>query len=166
MSTTATRKVAASPSIDTELLARVAHEGYGPGAWHGNDMKAALDDVTPTLAFWRPGAGRHNIAEIAVHHAFTVRAVREKLTGAPVEAFALTGEDWFGLDDESALSWKKILDLVATQQKKLESAIADLGAGRARPAADVKPFDLVLGITCHAIYHAGQVQLIKKLASR
>ena len=23
--------------------------------------------------------------------------------------------------------------------------------------------DLVLGITCHAVYHAGQVQLIKKL---
>jgi hypothetical protein len=23
--------------------------------------------------------------------------------------------------------------------------------------------DLVLGITCHAIYHAGQIQLIKRL---
>ena len=26
-------------------------------------------------------------------------------------------------------------------------------------------FDLVLGITCHAVYHAGQVQLIKRLRS-
>jgi len=24
-------------------------------------------------------------------------------------------------------------------------------------------FDLVLGITCHAIYHAGQIQLVKAL---
>jgi len=24
-------------------------------------------------------------------------------------------------------------------------------------------FDLVLGVTCHAVYHAGQVQLIKVL---
>jgi hypothetical protein len=25
------------------------------------------------------------------------------------------------------------------------------------------PFDIVLGIACHAVYHAGQVQLIKRL---
>ena len=33
-----------------------------------------------------------------------------------------------------------------------------------RAAGEPEPFDLVLGITCHAIYHAGQVQLIKRLA--
>ena len=165
MSATAARKVAAPAGIDTALLTRIAREGYGPGAWHGNDMNAALGDVTAELAFWRPGKDRHNIAEIAVHHAYTARAVRAKL-GAQVEPFALDGEDWFTLDDESTLSWKKIVDLVATQQRKLESAIADLGAGRIAPAADVKPFDLVLGITCHAVYHAGQVQLIKVLRGR
>src|SRR5258707_6467298 len=46
---------------------RVVAEGYGPGAWHGPDLKAALTGVTPELAYWRPGAGRHNIAEIALH---------------------------------------------------------------------------------------------------
>ena len=30
---------------------RVLTEGYGPGAWHGADLKAALADVTPALAF-------------------------------------------------------------------------------------------------------------------
>ena len=161
MSTTATRKVAAS-SIDVESLTRIAREGYGPGAWHGNDMKAALGDVSAELAFWRPGKGRHNIAEIAVHHAFTIRSVRARL-GASVDAFPLKGEDWFALDSASDFSWKKVVDLVALEQKKLESAIAELGAGRLRPAEDVQPFDLILGITCHAIYHAGQVQLIKVL---
>jgi hypothetical protein len=29
--------------------------------------------------------------------------------------------------------------------------------------ADAERFNLVLGITCHAIYHAGQIQLIKRL---
>lgn len=165
MSTTATtRKVATADTVDAGVLARIAQEGYGPGAWHGADLKAALDDVAPKLAYWRPGPGRHNIAEIAVHHAFTTRSVREKLTSKTAEAFPLDGEDWFELTDESTLSWKKILDLVASQQRKLEAAIADLGAGRARPVDEVKPFDLVLGITCHAVYHAGQVQLIKRLS--
>ena len=44
------------------LESRVLNERYGPGAWHGSDLKAALADVNPALAFWRPGEGRHNIA--------------------------------------------------------------------------------------------------------
>lgn len=163
MSTATSRKIAAASVVDVATFARISQEGYGPGAWHGADLKAALADVTPPLAFWRPKAGRHNIAEIAVHHAYTARSVRERLTGKAAEPFALEGEDWFELADESTLAWKKILELVATQQQKLETAIADLGAGRARPAEDVKPFDIVLGITCHAVYHAGQIQLIKRL---
>ena len=166
MTTATTRKLAKTESVDAALFARIAREGYGEGAWHGPDLKAALDDVTSELAFWRPGAGRHNIAEIAVHHAYTARSVRERLTGKPAEPFALKGEDWFELRDESVLSWKKIQELVATQQRKLEQAIADLGAGRAQPAEDVKPFDIVLGIACHAVYHAGQVQLIKVLRKK
>lgn len=163
MATVATRKITKAEGMDVSMLARIAQEGYGPGAWHGADLKAALGDVTPELAFWRPGPGRHNIAEIAVHHAYTARSVRERLTGKTAGAFALAGEDWFELADESTLTWKKILDLVATQHGKLEAAISELGAGRARPADDVKPFDLILGIACHAVYHAGQVQLIKRL---
>jgi len=33
------------------IHSRVLNEGYGPGAWHGADLKAALADVTPDLAF-------------------------------------------------------------------------------------------------------------------
>jgi hypothetical protein len=163
MSTATSTKIAAAGVVDAATLARIVQEGYGPGAWHGADLKAALADVPPQLAFWRPKPGRHNIAEIAAHHAYTARSVRERLTGHPAESFALEGEDWFELADESTLTWKRILELVATQNEMLETTVADLGAGRVRPAEDVKPFDLVLGITCHAVYHAGQIQLIKRL---
>src|SRR5262245_37268560 len=50
--------------------ARILREGYGEGAWHGPDLKAALADVTDANAFWRPAPGRHNIAEVALHHAY------------------------------------------------------------------------------------------------
>jgi hypothetical protein len=145
------------------MLTRIASEGYGDGAWHGNDLKAALADVSPELAYWRPGPGRHNIAEIALHHAYTARAVRVKLAGTKgtVEPFALQGEDWFVVDDQRTLAWPKIVEIVAAQQERLLEAISAVGS--AKLASDVKPFDLVLGITCHAIYHAGQVQLIKVL---
>jgi hypothetical protein len=146
------------------LESRVLNEGYGPGAWHGSDLKAALADVTPGLAFWRPAAGRHNIAEIALHHAYCVRAVRAQISGRPAEPFVREGEAWFDLADEKALSWPKILDAVETQQQRLATLIEDVGAGAmVSPLADPERFNLVLGITCHAIYHAGQIQLIKRL---
>jgi hypothetical protein len=146
------------------LESRVLNEGYGPGAWHGSDLRAALADVTPGLAFWRPAAGRHNIAEIALHHAYCVRAVRAEISGRPAEPFVREGEDWFDLADAKALSWPKILDAVETQQQRLATLIEDVGAGAmVSPLADPERFNLVLGITCHAIYHAGQIQLIKRL---
>ena len=146
------------------LESRVLNEGYGPGAWHGPDLKVALADVTPVLAFWRPAAGRHNIAEIALHHAYCVRNVRAQISGRPPDPFVRDGEDWFDLPDETALPWRKILDTVDAEQQHLSTLIEDAAAGTAAsPLADPERFNLVLGITCHAIYHAGQIQLLKRL---
>ena len=140
-------------TIEKTELSRVLDEGYGPGAWHGPDLKAALADIGPDLAFWRPAPGRHNIAEIALHHAFYVRSVRGQLSGSTPEPFVLEGEDWF---EASGLSWPEIQRVVEEQQSRLAEAVANTEPNEER-------FNLVLGITCHAIYHAGQVQLIKRL---
>jgi hypothetical protein len=140
-------------TIEKTELSRVLDEGYGPGAWHGPDLKAALADVGPDLAFWRPAPERHNIAEIALHHAFYVRSVRGQLSGTPLEPFVLEGEDWF---DPAGLSWPEIQAVVEEQQSRLAAVVADTEPNAER-------FNLVLGITCHAVYHAGQVQLLKRL---
>jgi hypothetical protein len=146
------------------LETRVLREGYGPGAWHGADLKAALADVTPEIAFWRPAPGRHNIAEIALHHAYFTRAVRGQISGQGAEPFVLNGEDWFEAADETTLAWPIIHTTVASEQQKLGELLGDIEAGRMlSPLSDADRFDLVLGITCHAVYHAGQVQLIKTL---
>jgi hypothetical protein len=135
---------------------RIIKEGYGPGAWHGPDLKAAVADVPDELAFWRPAPGRHNIAEIALHHAWCARSVRAQLSGQPIEPFALEGEDWFAASGDR-MSWPQIQQVLETEQQRLAETVAKLaGDGQG---------DLVLGITCHAIYHAGQVQLIKRLHS-
>jgi hypothetical protein len=161
MSTTTSEQTATPSGLD----ARILSEGYGPGAWHGPDLKAALADVTPDLAFWRPATARHNIAEIALHHAFCARMVRSQLSGVAPESFVLDGEDWFALPDESVLPWSTIRAVVETEQQRLAAIVADIGR-RQSPIADVERFNLVLGITCHAVYHAGQVQLIKRLHAR
>jgi DinB superfamily len=151
-------------TISTKPYSRILQEGYGPGAWHGADLRAAIADVTAPVAFWRPAAGRHNIAEIALHHAYCARAVRQKLSGQTAEPFVLQGDDWFALTDDARFPWSKVQATVEAEQSRLTALVADAEGGKlASPLADDERFNLVLGITCHAVYHAGQIQLIKRL---
>jgi hypothetical protein len=163
--TSTVKSPAADPTIDgRSVFARVLDEGYGPGAWHGADMKAALADVTPAIAFRRPAPGRHSIAEIALHHAFYVRVVTGRLAGVDPEPFPLEGEDWFPISGERDMSWAAIAKLLEQYQGKLAAVVADISSGRiSSPLTAAERFDNVLGITGHAIYHAGQVQLVKAL---
>jgi hypothetical protein len=164
MSSATSVETTPASKVDSGRLARILRESYGPGAWHGPDLKAALSDVSPELAFWRPAAGRHNIAEIALHHAYFVRSVRAQLSAVPPEPFVIEGDEWFELSERGSLGWPAILDVVESQQRELAATVTRLGSkGSPALAADVEPFALILGITCHAVYHAGQVQLIKRL---
>jgi DinB family protein len=153
-----------SVTIQSSIESRVLKEGYGPGAWHGADLKAALADVDAALAFWRPADKRHNIAEIALHHAYCVRGVRAQLSTRPPAPFVLPGEDWFELNDDATLAWQRVQATVESEHGQLAASIAAIEEGKATsPVAAEERFNLVLGITCHAVYHAGQVQLIKRL---
>lgn len=160
MSTSTGHDVTNQTGVDSRIL----QEGYGPGAWHGPDLESALADVTPALALWRPAPGRHNIAEIALHHAYYVRSVRTQVSGRPAEPFVLEGEDWFDVSDERRITWTSIQATVASEQERMRAMVADIEAGRTNPAMKRdERLRLVIGITCHAVYHAGQIQLIKRL---
>jgi hypothetical protein len=156
-------KTAISNAVDARLMSRIIEESYGPGAWHGPDLQAALADVSPELAFWRPAPGRHNIAEIALHHAYCARSIRAQLAAVTPEPFVLKGQDWFELNEGGSLTWPQIQAAVFNQQQRLAAAVAEPGVVGRDALSDAARFELVLGITCHAVYHAGQIQLIKRL---
>ncbi|MDQ3440894.1 MAG: hypothetical protein M3478_11150 [Planctomycetota bacterium] len=124
-------------------------------------MKAAIAEVAAGTAFRRLAAGRHNIAELALHHAYYVREVRSRLAGVPLEPFVLEGADFWTLDDESTLRWDQIRATLASEQERLAAVVED--ESKIAGKTDDEKLELVLGITCHAVYHAGQIQLIKAL---
>ncbi|MEO5799814.1 MAG: DinB family protein [Gemmatimonadales bacterium] len=142
-------------------LRRLAQEGYDGEAWHGANLRTALAAVNADTAFWRPGPGRHNIAEIAMHHAWCVRSAVAQILQEDGGAFPIEGADWPKLTAEWPLSWADVLGTVAEQQAALMAAIDRCEAGTAATSrSSTENADLVLGVACHAIYHAGQVQLI------
>lgn len=163
MSATAT-KTPSPAGLPAATFSRILEEGYGPGAWYGSDIRTAVSDVTGKTAFTRPGKGRHNIAEVALHHAYWSEQIAAKLTGAVPVAPPLDGEDWFEVNDEQTLSWKEVAATLERSQQRLSQAVSEVAGGaRTSPLGEAERFDFVIGITGHAAYHAGQIQLIKKL---
>lgn len=163
MSIAATKTVISAP-VDASITSRIIEEGFGPGAWHGPDLRAAITDVTPKDALWRPAPGRHNIAEVVVHHAACVRSVIGQLTGSDEPAFPLEGSDWYEISNERKIKWSAITDLVESQHARLAEIVSEISNGvRTSPLSGAERFDLLLGVTCHAVYHAGQIQLVKAL---
>lgn len=150
--------------VPAAFLTRILDEGYGPGAWYGADLRAAVGAVRATDAFTRPAKGRHNVAEVALHAAFWANEATSRLTGAPRAALPLDGEDWFEVNDAGTLAWERIVAELDAAQQRLRQAVSEVASGaRTSPLGEAERFDLVIGITGHAAYHAGQIQLIKKM---
>ena len=63
------------------LLLGLIDEAFDKRAWHGTNLRGALRGIDARQASWRPGPGRHNIWELALHAAYWKYAVRRRLTG-------------------------------------------------------------------------------------
>ncbi|HYE88920.1 MAG TPA: hypothetical protein VEA16_21345, partial [Vicinamibacterales bacterium] len=59
-------------------------------------------------------------------------------------------------------SWKTIVATLDAAQQRLAKTVASLGKAKS-PLSEKEQADLVVGIAGHAIYHAGQIQLLKVL---
>ncbi len=159
-----------SPEV-AQLLA-ILDQAYNKPSWHGTNLRGSLRRVTPVQAAWRPGSGRHNIWEIAVHAAYWKYAAARRFTGGARGSFPLKGSNWFRRPVESSSSgdraWAVDLDLLDGMHDALRSAVMRLPATelpRTPPGKKVSNFALLSGVAAHDLYHAGQIQLLKRLSS-
>jgi hypothetical protein len=152
-----------------ELLLGVLDRAYDRKSWHGTNLRGSVRGMDLEEAAWWPGEGRHNAWEVAVHAAYWKYAVWRRLTGAPRGSFLLAGSDWFERPEPgraTTAAWKADLDLLAAVHRDLRAAVAGLeAAALGRPAGGDRTtvFDLVAGAAAHDLYHAGQIQLLKRL---
>ena len=149
------------------LLLKLVDEGFEHRAWHGPNLRGSLRGISAEEAAWRPGARRHNIWEIAVHTAYWKYAVRRRLTGEKRGSFALKGNNWFKRPEAiTEAAWKHDLDLLADEHRLMRETIEELPAAKLStptPSGKYNYETLVYGIANHDVYHAGQIQLLKRL---
>jgi DinB superfamily len=153
----------------TALLLTALDQAYVRASWHGTNLRGSIRGVGPARAAKRPAPGRHNIWELVVHCAYWKYAVWRRLTGATRGSFPLRGSNWFVRDGAGGLrAWQSDVALLDRMHQELRQAVADLPASRLsrRAGGRYSVADLVLGAAAHDLYHAGQIQLVKRLTSR
>jgi hypothetical protein len=121
------------------------------------------------VAAWRPARGRHNIWELVVHAAYWKYTVWRRLAGEKRGTFALEGSNWFerpGVEGIAEAAWSADVALLVSTHRRLRQAVELVKPNqldRNLPGAKVSPRWLICGIAAHDLYHAGQIQLLKKL---
>lgn len=150
----------------TALLLAAVDEAYDKRSWHGTNLRGALRGVSIAAAACRPAYGRHNIWELTVHAAYWKYDIRRRLTGAG-RSFALDGSNfWSRPIDGTLKEWKTDLALLEAEHRALREVVEQFPQRRWTMKAPGKPFNfegLVRGVAAHDLYHAGQIQLLKRL---
>lgn len=152
---------------EIELLLDVLQRAFNHRSWHGTNLRGSIRRVSPRQAAWRPGPGRHNIWELVVHCAYWKYAARRRLTGEARGSFTITGSNWFTRPQPpNETAWRSDIVLLEDQHRALLEAVRDLPPQRLhrRLARSVDTsVSLIVGVAAHDLYHAGQIQLLRRL---
>ena len=154
---------------DLRQLLFLIDTAYDRVSWHGPNLRGSLRGMTPALAAWRPGPHRHNIWELIVHAAYWKYVAWRRLTGAKRGSFPLAGSNFIARPvAETKRALQDDLDLLDQMHRTLRDAAAavatvDLDRGSAQKGVTKRA--LLTGVAAHDLYHAGQIQLLKRMAS-
>jgi hypothetical protein len=155
------------PHPEIKHLLGLLEEAYNRAAWHGPNLRGSIRGLTAREAALSPRAGRHNIWEIVIHAAYWKYTVRRRLLGEKRGLFSLQGNNWFVRPiDRSEKAWRADVALLDREHQRLKAAVSAFQPQYLdRPAQGSKTSarQLIAGIAFHDVYHAGQIQLIKKL---
>jgi hypothetical protein len=132
-------------------------EAYDRKSWHGTNLRGALRGLTAERAVARPAPGRNNIWELALHCAYWKYVVWRKLSGAKRGSFPLKGSNFWVREGGDQRLWAAELRLLGEMHSALRGVVERLDR------MDSKQEFLVRGAAAHDLYHAGQIQLIKRL---
>lgn len=148
-------------------LVQQLEEAYHTRSWHGTNLRGSLRGLSMEQRCWRPSPKRHNIWEVAVHCAYWKYIVRRRLTGEKHGSFPLKGSNFFKRPEiRSDAAWNADLRLLDEMHELLLDQVKILSADDLLKCPNGSQFtnlQTISGIAMHDVYHAGQIQLLKRL---
>ncbi len=154
-------------SRDIQALIHGLEEAFRRRSWHGTNLLGTLRGVDPSEALWRPQPQRHNIWELVTHAAYWKYAVTRRLTGGPRGSFPIAGSNFFPREHGNAADWKHDVGLLKACHTKLLEVVRAMPSSRLSKAAPGPgkwtAEEMIRGVAVHDLYHAGQIQLLKRL---
>lgn len=141
--------------------------------WHGNSVSSILRDLTASIAAGKPHDRVHSIWEIVRHMAAWTHEVARRLDGhspgEPQEGDwpapnGTTEDDWTrdvtGLLDAHRFLLQKVSALSDGDLDEAPAEARDRASG-----SGLSRYVLLHGLAQHHVYHAGQIALLKKMAT-
>jgi len=156
------------PNPQVSLLLDLIDQAFDHRAWHGTNLRGSIRGLRAEDVAWRPASGRHNIWETVVHAAYWKYIVRRRILSEARGSFSLEGSNWFvrptgkPTDEE----WKRDVKLLVEAHRSMRAAVAGMTDAQLKvtpKGSKVSNVALITGIASHDLYHAGQIQLLKRL---
>ena len=150
--------------LRAHLLA-ILDRAYDVSSWHGPNLKGSLRGVPPAVAFFRPGPERNSIYDLVLHTAYWKYVVRRRLTGEKRGSFALEGSNFFPAPSRpTARELAAAKALLEREHRELREVVEDLPETAFESRLGRRTAEaMISGVAAHDVYHAGQIQLLKRL---
>ena len=151
---------------ERSILADQLERSFRGGAWHGPSLLEILNGLAPSEACSHSAPNFHSILEIVEHLDYWFEDTRRRLDG---EAPDLNRQDrsWGRQHADAKADWETALEALEAAHRSLKEALLRLpeeGLGTLPPGSETDVRSLVLGTLQHSAYHAGQIQLLRRLA--
>ena len=139
-------------------------------AWYGDSVRQILDGVTAGQAEAHPMAKLHSVWELVLHVEAWVHFALGAVQGKPIPSWpAMPKElDWPPVTETGEAAWQQAVKSFFATHLKLVEAIKGFGDEHLEetvPGRTYNFYHLFQGTTQHAVYHAGQIALLKKVSS-
>jgi uncharacterized damage-inducible protein DinB len=147
---------------EVERLADQLRRSFEGDAWHGDSLVEILADIDSAKAEAKPAAGGHSIWELVLHIASWARAALQVVSG---ESEKLSADDWPQLGGGGESAWVHTQKELTSVGRQLQDAILGMEERRLDdvvPGREYSYYMLLHGVVQHALYHAGQIAILKK----
>ena len=148
---------------EAERIADQHRRAFDGEAWHGPHLFSLLEGVDAARAARRTIPSAHSIWEITAHIRAWEEVALRRLRG---ESVSLTDDqDWPAPEAETPEAWKRTLLALRATHDELNGVIASLADARLEertPGSPTSVYHLLHGVVQHALYHAGQIAILKR----